>query len=318
MLREKGVHGGLVADLQRQFIVAAYIGLRIDRRLRGHGARRHQRHIIAAERAVDERLLAVAGAFQDVIAHESEGPADVEPRRRQVLRQRYGEGAVLAIAVLRGRAGLGGIGDQRIRARWLDLGKAAADRARRQRVLHVAREWIVAAGVEDHQAKLLGRLDRDQDAVQRKRLVVDVGVALELGVHRNQVVGAVDLHAMAGIIDHRDVGIARAVFEIAQHAPRVERRQIVAGDDDVEAGALERRRHHGSIIDRIRQRRHVLIGRIAEDQRHALVGQSGFGHQEQRRGQDQSMQDKSAQFEQSGPDHRDTPNFQHLGLFSRI
>ena len=48
-----------------------------------------------------------------------------------------------------------------------------------------------------------------------KRLVVNVGIAFQPGVDRDQVVGAVDLDAVAGIVDHRDIGVARAVLEIA-------------------------------------------------------------------------------------------------------
>ena len=64
-----------------------------------------------------------------------------------------------------------------------------------------------------------------QDTVQRERLVIDVVVALELGVDRNQIIGAVDLDAVAGIIDHGDIGIAGLVGEFAQHPPRLQRRR---------------------------------------------------------------------------------------------
>ena len=48
-----------------------------------------------------------------------------------------------------------------------------------------------------------------------KRLVVNVGIAFQLRIDRDQVIGAVDLDAVAGVIDHGDIGVARAVFEIA-------------------------------------------------------------------------------------------------------
>ncbi len=80
-----------------------------------------------------------------------------------------------------------------------------------------------------------------QDTVERKRLVIDVAVALELRVDRNQIVGAVDLDAVAGIIDHGDIGIAGLVGEFAQHAPRLQRREVLAGIDDFEARVLQRR-----------------------------------------------------------------------------
>jgi hypothetical protein len=98
ILREEGVEGGLVADLQRQLLVAPRLGLGIWRRFRRRGAGWYQRHIVATERAIDEQLLAIAGAFQHVVAHESEGLADVEPGRRQVFGQRDRERAVVAVA----------------------------------------------------------------------------------------------------------------------------------------------------------------------------------------------------------------------------
>src|SRR5262249_39852623 len=67
ILREESVQCGLVADLQRKLIVAAHVGLRARNRscrcwccnLR----RGHQRHILAAQRTIDERLLAVVGGL---------------------------------------------------------------------------------------------------------------------------------------------------------------------------------------------------------------------------------------------------------------
>ncbi len=247
---------------------------------------RHQRHVFAAERAVDERLLLVAGRFEHVVAHEAEGAADVEAGRRQMLRQRDRERAVGAVAVLRREAGLGRIGDQRVGAGRLDLGEAAADAARGDRALHGLAERIVTAGIEDHQAKLLGRLDRDQDAIEGERLVIDVGVALELGVDRDQIVRAFDLDAVAGIIDHGDIGIAGCIGEFAQHAPRFQRRQIVPGIDDVEAGLLQRLRHHRTVIDGVRERRRMLIGGVGDHQRDALSGESGPGAEQQRDGEE--------------------------------
>ena len=209
-------------------------------------------------------------------------------------------GLLLAVAVHRGRAGLGGIGDQHVGAGRLDLGKALPDRARGERALHALGKGIVAAGIEDHEPQLLGGLDREQHAVQRKRLVIDVGVAFEPGVHRDQIIGAVDLHAVAGIIDHGDIGIAGHVGKIAQRAAGLGGRQIVAGIDHVEAGVLQRRRDHGAVIDRVRKRCGILVGGIADHQRHALFGKGRLAHQQQRRGKKKPTQSRI-----SGPDHHD-------------
>jgi hypothetical protein len=221
-----------------------------------------------------------------------------------MLRQRDRKRAVGAVAVLRREAGLGRIRDQRVGAVRLNLGQAAADAARDNRALHGLAERIVAAGVEDHQAKLLGGLDRNQDAVERQPLVVDIGVAFELGVNRDQIVRAFDLDAVAGIVDHGDVGIARHIGKIAQHAPRLQRGQIMPGLHNFEAGVLQRLRHHCTVIDGVRERRRVLIRRVGKDQRHALSGESG-------RSAEQESQEKRTKSEQATHDRtsRDREQF---------
>ena len=89
---------------------------------------------------------------------------------------------------------------------------------------------------------------------------------------------------MAGVIDHGDVGIARAVGEVAQCATGLGRREIVTLLDDVEAGILQRCRDHRAVIDRVGKPRHVLISGVAEHQRHALFGESRLAHSQQERG----------------------------------
>ena len=57
----------------------------------GLGHRWHQRHGVAAERSVHERLLAVAGRLEHVVAHAAEGDAQVEAGLGDVLEQRNRE-----------------------------------------------------------------------------------------------------------------------------------------------------------------------------------------------------------------------------------
>ena len=68
---------------------------------------------------------------------------------------------------------------------------------------------VVAAGVQDDEPQPLHGIEHPENAIQRDRLVVGVDVPLEHGVDRNHVVAAVDLHAVAGIVDDRDVGVAQ-------------------------------------------------------------------------------------------------------------
>ncbi len=94
---------------------------------------------------------------------------------------------------------------------------------------------------------------------------------------------------MAGVIDHGDIGIARAVSEVAQCATGLSRREIVTLIDDIEAGILERCRDHRAVIDRVGKPRHVLIGGIAQHQRDALLGESRLAHQQQKRGSEEKL-----------------------------
>lgn len=116
------------------------------------------------------------------------------------------------------------------------------------------------------------RLDGDQHAVEPDGLVIDVGVVLELGIDGNEIVVAVDLDAVARIVDHGDVGAAGLGAEIAQGSAHVLGRKVVARLDDGEAGLLEGLGQEVGIVGGIGKARRALIGRIAHDQRHALVG----------------------------------------------
>jgi hypothetical protein len=130
----------------------------------------------------------------------------------------------------------------------------------------------LSAGVEDDEPQFLGRLDRDQDAVERQSFVIDVGVALQPCIHRDQVISAVHLDAVAGVIDDGDIGIAGAVGKIAQRAPGVGGGEIRAVVDDIEAGVFQGRCDLCAVVNRIGERCDILVSGIAQHQRHALLG----------------------------------------------
>ena len=92
-------------------------------------------------------------------------------------------------------------------------------------------ERVRPAGVEDDEAQLAGSLDLGQHAVERQRLVGDVAVALEPGVGRNEVGGAADLDAVAGVVDDRPVGVRGLVTEGLQCVDHGRERKVVALDD---------------------------------------------------------------------------------------
>jgi hypothetical protein len=177
-------------------------------------------------------------------------------------------------------AGLGCESYQGVTRGRLDFGEAAADRARSNAALHFLRERTVAAGIEDHQAQSLRGADRLQDAVERNGLILDVEVAEQFGIGRDEKVDAVGLDSMAGIIDHRDVGIRGRHGEFAHGPPHLDGTEILAQRHDIEADLPEHLAHGGGIIVGIGQQRHVLVLRDSEHQRHPLVGERVRRHQQ--------------------------------------
>ena len=137
LLEEEGP-AVLCAKLLRELVVAAHVRLRIGGRSRLRNGlrrrwRRHERHVLAAKRAVNEGLLPIAGVGQNLVADDAKGLAQIEAGRRQMFQQRRREGTVGAGTILRRRAALCGEGDQRVRLRRLDGSEAAPDGAGRHR-----------------------------------------------------------------------------------------------------------------------------------------------------------------------------------------
>ena len=108
---------------------------------------------------------------------------------------------------------------------------------------------------------------------------------------------------MAGVIDDGDIGLVGDRFELADRALEFEIADIDLGIDRVEAGVAEH------LCDRVRvprwigQLRNGLVARIADDQRHALLGPRGVGgkHHREEKSPDRSHQwDKALEHSHSG------------------
>src|SRR5436190_22257309 len=84
--------------------------------------------ILRRQRAVDERLLLLAGALHHLVPYQPEQLVDLDAGGREVTNERGREGTVGAVAIERLLTRLGGVGDERAPLR-LDLGDAAPDRA---------------------------------------------------------------------------------------------------------------------------------------------------------------------------------------------
>src|SRR5579871_3370948 len=137
--------------------------------------------------------------------------------------------------------------------------------------LHGVGEGVVAAGVKDHEPQAFGAVQRLEHAVERNRFVFNVEVAGEFGIRRHQIVGAVDLDAVPGVVDDRDIGLARGVGEFADGAAQVDDAEIALIVDDVEAGLLEQGSDRICIARRVGEPRDLLIFGDADDEGDALV-----------------------------------------------
>ena len=108
--------------------------------------------------------------------------------------------------------------------------------ARTDGSLHRLGEGIVAAGIEDHQPKLLGRLDRYQNPIQREGFVVDIEVLLQRSVDRDQVVGAIHL-SVTRIHSHEGFTARELCWPAGKSIPKLEHR---IGSDRVEVITVDK------------------------------------------------------------------------------
>ncbi len=220
----------------------------------------------------------------DLVEHLED--AEAGPFHR--LRQRLGKGAVAVGAVLGHIAGLGRKRYECALGR-LHLGETAAGRAQA-----AAAEWIVAAGVKDHEVELGARarhLTQHQLAVEH--LEVHVGFARRFGVDRREVIRAPHLHGVTGIIKQPDIGAEQQVAEVLHRAVDTGFVEIELGTvaDQREAERAQRFRHQRRIVLRIVEPPHRFVGGIADDQRHTLLGVCRYGQRQAGRENDRRSND---------------------------
>ena len=176
--------------------------------------------------------------------------------------------AVAPIPVLRQRSAARGISHQDT-AR-LERGQSAADRPRCRGARHLRHEGIVPAGIDQHQLQTRRVGNRIHDDVEANGLELNIAVAFQGGIHRDQIVGVLDFDPMTGEIDKRNVSTSGGLAEVAQgdaHAVVVK----VNSDRDLESDPGQRFRNVLRVIGRIGQARDMLVGGIADDQGYALL-----------------------------------------------
>ena len=220
--------------------------------------------------------LPLAGLFIDLGADLGHRLLNLDAGGCDVGHQRAGERAVGAgLAVERGLSGAGRKRDQRAFAGFhFGQTRLHVDAAGRLGGADLGRERIVAAGVEEHQLDLgigHGLFEREIDVDGGAQL--DVHFGFEVGIDRQQVVGAVNSDAVAGIEEHRDVGALGPLAEVEQLF-----RHLVAGEvsafDDLETDIAQDLGHRLGVDRRVRKLRGILVGSVAGHEGDALVSES--------------------------------------------
>ena len=195
-------------------------------------------------------------------------------RLADMLGERGCEWRIASLTIEGDVAGLSRIGNEGADAR-IDLSQSLADarRTRAHGACQIARKRIVAAGIEEHDIGLVGAAELHllQNEIEIDGVEVEVALVLQLGIDRNEVVAPGDLQPVSRIEEDSDVGVFEQLREAAD--ARIEIPLIdVDAEHDVEPGALERRRYVVGIVDGVGERGDLLVGRVADHQRHALLG----------------------------------------------
>ena len=183
--------------------------------------------------------------------------------------KRPGEGTVAAGAVERNFAGLGGVDDHHAGG-GLDAGEPAPDIERPADLREIGGKRVVAAGIEEDEAGRGVPHHVLQHEVELDGFEIEVGFGFELRIDRREEVPLVDLQTVAGIIEEADIGAAQRLGEGPDALLHVALAEVDAFDH-LEAERLQLGGDVGGVVARIGEARNVLIGRVADDERHALV-----------------------------------------------
>ncbi len=220
------------------------------------------------------RRLAAVGRRVDVAAYPPEHGADLEPRLLDLLEERRGKRTVAPGPVTRHVVGLGRIDDdhplrlfrRRIALNFRHVTGRDADRTNK-----LLRQRIVAARVENHDLDAAGKLHGRLDIVETHEFVAKADLVLQFRVHRHHVILALELHAVASVVEKQGVGSFAVPRELRHHLIHL---ALVDIDFQrhVEPDRLQRLGDVRGVVRRIGKGGSVLVGAVADDERNALVG----------------------------------------------
>ena len=121
-----------------------------------------------------------------------------------------------------------------------------------------------------------------QHEVELDGLEIEIGFGFELGVDGSEEVPLIDLQAVAGIEEKPDIGAVQLLGEGPDALLHVALAEIDAFDH-IEAERLELRGDIGGVVARVVEPRNMLIGGVADDERHALLRRRRHERDEQGR-----------------------------------
>src|SRR3984885_1426216 len=149
---------------------------------------------------------------------------------------------------------------------------------------------IVAAGIENHDVHLvLRRLHRPQHPPGIEGIGFQIGFGLNIGIDRDQVIRALCLYPMAGVIKqtHRMLVASDLRGELINSVIEIQPPGVEL-DDRLEARCLQCALHCGGVVDRIGQFQiRVGIVAIADDQGDARLSGRGLHGREEHRHRDE-------------------------------
>ena len=152
--------------------------------------------------------------------------------------------------------------------------RIALNPARGVFIAKAARQRIVAAGVQNHDADASWcDIKRFRYLFDRNQAVIDVGLIRHIGFNRHKIIHATHLNAMPGVEKHHSVRINRLALEI----PQREREAVpvrLLQFNNLKAERFQRLGNIRRVIGGIGELGNLLVFRVADDERHALVGKS--------------------------------------------
>ncbi len=226
---------------------------------------------IAHQRRVLPRDLPAGGVLAHACAHTLEHFFNLERRLLHVRKQVLRVDAMLAAgAVARFGARRGGERDQRS-DRGVQRRKATGRGAR------CRHERVVAAGIEDDD---VDRVLRDLHLLEHlgdvDRMMDHLVFALDARVDRQQVVAALHLHTVSGVIEQPDTAGLDAITEYPDRLEHLVARGVFELCD-VEAERAQGRAHGSCIVDRVVETLGLVRG-VTDHQRVArpvVLGERG-------------------------------------------